>query len=67
MPKMKPFISFIIPAYNEEKYIYDCITSIDEAMKYKNNTYETIVIDNNSTDRTGEIALNAGVNILTHE
>lgn len=46
--------SFIIPAYNEEGYIEDCLKSIynlEEA-----NDFEVIVVDNNSTDKTAEIA-----------
>jgi glycosyltransferase involved in cell wall biosynthesis len=44
-------ISFVIPAYNESKYIYDCVTSVlAEARKYYR--WEVIVVDNNSTDET---------------
>lgn len=45
-------ISFIIPAYNEEKYIGGCLESI---IKYGPPDAEIIVVDNNSTDRTKEI------------
>jgi glycosyltransferase involved in cell wall biosynthesis len=47
-------ISFVIPAYNEEHYIGNCLASI-----IRNKTtdfYEIIVIDNASTDKTGEMA-----------
>lgn len=47
-------ISLIIPAYNEEKYIGACL---EHAIKNSNGKFhEIIVIDNASTDRTGEIA-----------
>ena len=46
-------ISFIIPAYNEEKYIADCIDSI---IKYGPEEAEIIVIDNASTDQTAQVA-----------
>jgi glycosyltransferase involved in cell wall biosynthesis len=49
--KMK--ISLIIPAHNEEKYIGDCLESIQ---KYANDVFEVIVVDNVCTDRTSEIA-----------
>jgi len=48
-----PLVSVIIPTKNSEKYLDICISSI------KNQTYkniEIIVVDNNSTDRTKEIA-----------
>jgi glycosyltransferase involved in cell wall biosynthesis len=58
-----PFISAIIPAYNEELYIEKCIASLknqdlDESM------YEIIVVDNGSNDNTYELAKNTGVTVL---
>lgn len=54
MEKLK--ISLIIPAYNEEKYIGECL---DYFIKNSDNKFfEIIVIDNKSTDKTGEIARN---------
>lgn len=46
-----PFISFIIPAFNEERLISDTIKSIRSAIGQR-YTYEIIVIDNGSTDST---------------
>lgn len=52
---IKPKISLIIPAHNEENYIVGCLES---AIKYSNGKFhEIIVINNNSTDRTKELAL----------
>lgn len=46
-------ISFIIPAYNEEKYIVNCVRSL---LAQKNvPSFEVIVVDNNSKDATAEI------------
>lgn len=45
-------ISVIVPAYNSEKYIRKCIESIVN-QTYKN--IEILIVDNNSSDRTGEI------------
>ncbi|PIN93077.1 hypothetical protein COU54_04540 [Candidatus Pacearchaeota archaeon CG10_big_fil_rev_8_21_14_0_10_31_24] len=47
-----PLISIIIPTYNEEKDIEECIKSI-EKQTYKK--IETIVVDDGSTDKTLEI------------
>lgn len=47
-------ISFVIPAFNEECYIAECleaITSLRDSV-----VHEIVVIDNASTDRTAEIA-----------
>jgi len=46
-------ISFVIPCYNEEEHIKDCIRSI---RKHTNVPYQIIVVDNNCTDKTVEIA-----------
>ncbi len=45
--------SLIVPAYNEEKYIANCLKSLKN-QSYKD--FEIIVINNNSTDKTKEIA-----------
>lgn len=45
-------LSIIIPAYNAEQYISDCLDSIIRNVKHE---YEIIVINDGSTDRTGEL------------
>lgn len=49
-------ISFVIPAYNEEALIGKCLESVER--ETASNTVETeiIVVDNASTDKTGDIA-----------
>ncbi|MEM4274971.1 MAG: glycosyltransferase [Candidatus Nitrosocaldaceae archaeon] len=59
----KPIITFIIPAYNEEKFIERCITSIDNAAKNYNGTTEIIIVDDGSTDNTPLIIDNAIKNL----
>jgi len=49
-------ISFVVPAYNEEEYIAGCIESILKEVKKYRYTYEIIVVNNASTDKTAEIA-----------
>lgn len=48
-------ISFIIPFYNREDTILRCLRSVTNKFKI-NNTYEIILIDDNSSDNTYEIA-----------
>ena len=55
MNKNKLKISLVIPAYNEEDYIVDCL---EKAIKHSDGKFhEIIVINNNSTDKTKELAL----------
>ncbi len=50
-----PEVSVIIPAWNGEKYIDECLTSLANHLVLP---YEIIVIDNGSDDKTAEIAIN---------
>ncbi len=54
-------ISVIIPAYNEEKIIGNCLKSIANQTE---KPFEIIVVDNNSTDKTVEIAKKFGARIV---
>jgi glycosyltransferase involved in cell wall biosynthesis len=48
-------IATVIPAYNDEKYILECIQSIYN-QKLKHNVHNTVFVTlNNSTDKTGDI------------
>jgi glycosyltransferase involved in cell wall biosynthesis len=47
-------ISVVIPAYNEEKFLASCLESLIN--QKTSHEFEVIVVDNNSTDRTSEIA-----------
>lgn len=49
---MEPIISVLIPVYNVEKYLERCLDSIcNQTMK----EIEIIIVDDGSTDRSGEI------------
>jgi glycosyltransferase involved in cell wall biosynthesis len=57
------FISVVVPALNEEKYVKQCLSSL-RAQSYPRELYEIIVVDNASTDRTSEIAQAFGVRVV---
>jgi glycosyltransferase involved in cell wall biosynthesis len=60
-------ISVIVPAYNEEKLLGATLRSIQaarEAFDALGWESETVVCDNNSTDRTAELARAAGARVV---
>ena len=59
-----PKVSLIIPAFNEEKYIRDCLTC---ATKNGKGLFEIIVVDNGSTDQTVAIIKDFPTVKLLHE
>lgn len=57
-------ISFVIPVLNGEKYIGDCLESIQSEIEVGD---EIVVVDNGSTDRTIEIVKNfKNINLYVH-
>lgn len=50
---MKPWISVIIPVYNVEKYLEQCLESV---ITEDSEQIEVLLIDDGSPDRSGEIA-----------
>lgn len=58
-------LSFVIPAYNEESYIGDCLKSIFKEMESQSFDVEIIVVNNASSDRTKAVALSwSGVKVV---
>ncbi len=51
-------IALIIPAHNEEKSIGQVLAEVPAIVS------EAVVVDNHSSDRTGEVARNAGATVL---
>lgn len=60
--KKRVDVSILIPSYNEEKYIGACLASI-KRQKF-NGTYEIILGDGHSTDRTVKIAKDYGCRVV---
>lgn len=69
----RPLVSVIVPAYNEEAIVVDSLTRITEHLVSLEDRYrwEVVVVDDGSTDRTGELAdgfaaEHPGVRVLHH-
>jgi glycosyltransferase involved in cell wall biosynthesis len=60
-------LSIIIPAFNEERLIEPCLQSISASLAINSKpgfTSEIIVVDNNSTDNTADLARQAGARVV---
>lgn len=55
MSENKPRLSVIIPAYNEERRIQKTLRLVSEYLSRQNYTYEIIVVNDGSQDRTTEV------------
>ncbi len=57
-------VTIVIPAHNEEQGIEEGIGAVERALCSSGWEYEIIVVDDGSTDATGERAGKRGVNVL---
>lgn len=53
MAQMEPLVSVVTPVYNTEKYLAECIESV---LRQTYRNFEFIIVDNQSKDRSLEIA-----------
>ena len=60
-------ISFVVPAYNEEKYLGPTLASIHETGGALGEPYEVVVVNDSSTDRTAAIASESGARVIDVE
>lgn len=58
-----PFITVVITAFNEEKYLPLCLKSFRN-QRYPKDRFQITVVDNNSTDRTSQIAKEFGAKVI---
>jgi 4-amino-4-deoxy-L-arabinose transferase-like glycosyltransferase len=67
--KGRPSLSVVIPAYNEEATIQRALAEAETALAALGNVYEILIVDDGSTDRTAELAAEAGgprVRVIRH-
>lgn len=64
--KNNPLISVVVAAYNEEEYLPKCLEAIVN-QNFPKEDYELVVVDNNSTDKTAEIAKSYGARVVKEE
>lgn len=62
MSNKTPYISVIVPVYNGRAFLHRCLDAVF-ASSYR--SFEVIVVDDCSTDESGEIAMTKGVLVLT--
>ena len=60
-----PMVSIIIPVKNEAKRIVACLESI-LSINYPKERYEIILVDNGSTDETGQVGKSYGAKVFVH-
>jgi glycosyltransferase involved in cell wall biosynthesis len=60
-------VSFVIPAFNEERLLGRTIQAIHAAAKVVNEAYEVVVADDASTDRTAAVASANGARVVRVE
>ncbi len=63
----KPPVSVVIPAYNEQNAIGEQVKSVRQVLSSHEITFEIIVVDDGSSDKTADEALNAGAQLLHHQ
>ncbi len=59
-----PFLSVVIPAYNEEERLPPTLARIKEYLSRQPYSSEILVVDNASADRTTEVTREAGVEVI---
>jgi len=57
-------ISFIVPAYNEERLLGATLLALHAAARSTGEPYEVIVADDGSTDRTAAVAEGSGARVV---
>ncbi len=60
-------LSVVIPAFNEEKRLPGTLLKVLSFLRARGETFEIVVVNDGSTDRTSEVARNAGPEVRVLE
>lgn len=63
---MSGAISVVIPAYNEAAALKQVVQDIEAALRNHAGPHEIVIVDDGSTDGTGEIACELGARVVSH-
>jgi len=63
-PQPRPFLSVVIPAYNEEGRLPPTLARVKQYLAQQTYLSEIVVVDNASADRTTEVAREAGAEVI---
>ena len=58
-------LSFVVPAYNEEKYLARTLAAIHDAARTVGEPYEIVVANDDSSDATQQVAESGGARVVT--
>jgi glycosyltransferase involved in cell wall biosynthesis len=59
-------VSIVMPCLNEEESVADCVQKARSWIAHSGMTGEVIIVDNGSTDRSAEVAEEAGARVIHH-
>ena len=60
-------LSVVLPCLNEERTVATCVGKARRAMESLGISGEVVVVDNGSTDRSAELATEAGARVVPHD
>ncbi len=63
----EPVLSVVLPCLNEERTVASCVRRCQQAFAELALPGEVVVVDNNSTDRSGAVAEAAGARVVHHQ
>src|SRR3954471_15701628 len=55
MPEPIPYLSLVIPCYNEQENVPTLLSRVDSALKLLGRPFEVILVDDGSTDATPKL------------